>query len=158
MTTVSGIGIGIGIGVVIGFGFAFVFLAGMNQDTPVLENIPSLVYDEPRLASIQTSYFEENNRLVLELILTDKNAEYTKADGVLIITIKKDGRQVYSDEYEFKKDDFLSWKNSSGVKVTGYRADIIQYFSGGSHDVFVSLATTSGITFIDVHDSFWALS
>ena len=108
MTTASGIGIGIGIGVVIGFAFAFVFLAGMNQDTPVLENIPSLVYDEPRLASIQTSYFEENNRLVLELILTDKNAEYTKADGVLIITIKKDGRQVYSDEYEFKKDDFLS--------------------------------------------------
>ena len=152
--TASGIGIGIGIGFVVAVGVFFV----MNQGTPALENIPDLVYNDPKLASIQTAYFDESNRLVVALILTDKNAEYTTADGALTISVQKDGRQVYSEEYEFKKGDFLSWRNNlTGEKTTGYRVDIKQYFPSGSHDVFVNMVTTSGTTWEDLHDSFYSL-
>ena len=142
------LGIGIGIGIVIGIAltFSFVAFAGMNQGT-TLDVIPALVYDEPKLASLQASYFDDTDRLVVALILTDKNAEYATADGSLSLSVQKDGRTVYSNEYDFTKNDFLSWKNPlTGEKVTGYRVEVNQYFSSGNHDVFVNMVTTSGTT------------
>ena len=153
------LGIGIGIGIVIGIAltFSFVAFAGMNQGT-TLDVIPALVHDEPKLASLQASYFDDTDRLVVALILTDKNAEYATADGTLSLFVQKDGREIYSTKREFEKDDFLSWKNPlTGEKVTGYRVDVNQFFSSGSHDVFVNMVTTSGTTWEGLHATFYSL-
>ena len=114
-------------------------------------------YDDARLALLQSSYFYDNNRLVVNIILTDSNGDYTKANGNAEITVLKDGHMVYSNEYNFVKDDFVTWRNAiSGEKITAYRIDIKQYFSSGSHDVFVDLNTRSG-HWEDLHDSFYSL-
>ena len=157
MEASGGIGIGIGIGFVIGFVVALAFV-GTNQGTTIVENIPDLVYNEPKLAYLESYYDDNTDRLTITLSLTDKNAEYTTADGGLAISVQKDGRQVYSTTQEFVKDDFYSWKNNFGEKITGYRVSINQFFSSGSHDVFVTLVTSDGATFENMHDSFYSLN
>jgi len=159
----GGIGIGIGVGFVIGFVVALAFV-GTNQgisiveDIPVLENIPELVYNEPKLAYMESYYVDDTDRLTITISLTDKNAEYTTADGNLDIKVKKDERQVYTTTKEFVKDDFISWKNNFGEKVTGTRISINQYFPSGSHDVFIDMTLSDGLTWYDMHDSFYSLN
>ena len=152
MGTASGIGIGIGVGIVIGIAVTMLFVA-INQgtitieDIPVLEDIPALDFDDARLARLQADYNEETDRLQVVVILTDSNGEYTKANGNGNLYVKKDTSLVHSDNFSFKKDDFVTWKNSfTGEKVTGYMFSIKKYFPQGSHDVFVDL---------NIGDKYW---
>jgi len=155
----GGIGIGIGVGFVIGFVVALAFV-GTNQGTTVLGNIPALVHNEPKLGYITASYFDDSDRLAVALVLTDKNAEYTTTDGHLELIVKNQhGGIVHSSEYDFTKDDFYSWKNAlTGEKITGYRIDINKYLSSGSHDVYVTMETSDGTTWKDLHDSVYSLN
>jgi len=161
----GGIGIGIGVGFVIGFVVALAFV-GTNQgttileDIPIIENIPDLVYNEPKLVRMESYYDDDNDRLTITLSLTDKNAEYTTTDGHLELIVKNQhGGIVHSSEYDFTKDDFYSWKNAlTGEKITGYRIDINKYLSSGSHDVYVTMETSDGTTWKDLHDSIYSLN
>ena len=159
MEASGGIGIGIGIGFVIGFVVALVFV-GTDSVTSIVEDIPSLVHNEPKLGHITASYFDDSDRLAVALILTDKNAEYTTTDGHLELIVRNQhGGIVHSSEYDFTKDDFYSWKNAlTGEKVTGYRVDINKYLSSGSHDVYVTMVTSDGSTWTDMHDSVYSLN
>jgi len=112
--------------------------------------------DDARLAQIESWYDYNTDRLTVTILLTDSNGDYTKANGDAEITIQKDGRMVYSDKYYFVKDDFVSWKDNFGGKITGYTIGIRQFFSSGSHDVFVDLNTKS-LHWDDLHDSFYSL-
>jgi len=66
--------------------------------------------DDAYLASLEASYFEDSDRLVVALILTNKDAEYTKANGHLELKVLKGVVRVYSNEYDFTKDDFFHGK------------------------------------------------
>ena len=146
MGTASGIGIGIGVGIVIGIVVTMSFVA-INQGTITIEDIPVLDFDDARLARLQADYNEETDRLQVVVILTDSNGEYTKANGNGNLYVKKDISLVHSDNFSFKKDDFVTWKNSfTGEKVTGYMFSIKKYFPQGSHDVFVDL---------NIGDKYW---
>jgi len=59
------------------------------------------------------------------------------------LSVLKDGRQVYSNEYDFTKDDFITWHSIFGLKFTGYRIDINEYFSSGEHDVYADMVLKS---------------
>ncbi len=113
-------------------------------------------YDDARLADINASYDYESDRLTVIIYLTDSNGDYTKANGDAEITIEKDLLTVYSDKYNFVKDDFVTWKDNFGGKFTAYRIDIRQFFSSGSHDVFVDL-NTKELHWEDLHASFYSL-
>jgi len=141
------------IGIGIGAGIAGVFVVFVIGFLGFLES----EYDDARLAELRASYFDRNNMLVVAILLTDKDAEYTKASGNLDLYIKKDSILVYTANYDFVKDDFLSWKDNSGVKHTGYRIQIDKFFPSGSHDVFVNLETNSGSYWKDLHTSFYSL-
>ena len=155
MGTSAGIGIGIVIGVVATL--AFVFVVDMTQGIPGIENIPVLDFDkDPQLAYLQATYQYANDELKLVLLLTDSNAEYTRADGTLEITVQKDGSKVYSTQREITKDSFVTWKDASGEKVTGALVDINQYFRSGSHDVFVNFNSDAGY-WEDIHTTFYSL-
>ena len=155
----KGIGIGIGIGVVMGILIGIIVSGGLStsiQSNPIADIIQA---DDARLAHIEASYSYENDRLAVALIFTNKDAEYTKADGHLKIrVVNDDGFQVYSNEYDVTRDDFLSWKTISGEKITGYRMDINKYFSSYGHDVYVTFTKKDGSTWNDLHDSFWSLN
>ncbi len=112
--------------------------------------------DDARLADINASYDYESDRLTVIIYLTDSNGDYTKANGDAEITIEKDLLTVYSDKYNFVKDDFVTWKDNFGGKFTAYRIDIRQFFPTGSHDVFVDLNTKKSY-WEDLHDSFYSL-
>ncbi len=113
-------------------------------------------YDDARLASVEAWYEYERNRLTVAIYLTDSNGDYTKANGDAEITIEKDLLTVYSDKYNFVKDDFVTWKDNFGNKKTAYVIDIRQFFSSGSHDVFVDL-NTKELQWEDLHASFYSL-
>ena len=135
MGTSSGIGIGIGIGVVIGFGFAFAFLAGMNQDTPILENIPTLVDAEPKFARLEASYDYFDDKTTVVLILTDNDGKFVKANGAVKLTLCNEVSSTdrlidcFSNDFTFEKDDFYTWQDNSGRKFTGHRFVIYQELS-----------------------------
>jgi len=156
----KGIGIGIGIGVVIGIligviASPLVGISTSNLSNPIADIIPT---DDAHLANLEAYYDEVNDRLIVALILTNKNADYTKANGHLEIRVLNDnGFPVYNNEYDFTKDDFFSWKTNSGEKITGYRIDINKYFTSGSHDVYVDFTTKSG-TWKDLYASFYSLN
>jgi len=154
--TASGIGIGIGIGIVIGIAVTMSFVA-INQGTITIEDIPVLDFDkDPQLAYLQATYQYANDELKLVLLLTDSNAEYTRADGTLEITVQKDGSRVYSTQHEITKDSFVTWKDASGEKVTGAMVVINQYFRSGSHDVFVNFNSDAGY-WEEIHTTFYSL-
>jgi len=76
MGTTGGIGIGIAIGIALTLSFVVFF--GVNQGSPVLENIPTIVYNEPKLASLQSSYDDDTGRLTVALILTETRLQACK--------------------------------------------------------------------------------
>jgi len=140
MTTASGIGIGIGIGEVIGFGFAFVFLAGMNQDIPIIENIPALVYDEPKFARLEAYYDYYDDKTTVVLILTDNDGKFVKANGDVRLTLCNEVSgtdrliDCFSNDFTFEKDDFYTIDNS-GRKRTATQFVIYQELSN-TQEVF----------------------
>jgi len=162
--TSSGIGIGIGIGVVIGFGFAFAFLAGMNQDTPILENIPTLQVDEePRFAQLEAYYDEFDNITTVILRLTDKNGKFVKANGDAKITLCNEVAftdrltDCFSNDFEFTKDDFYSRQDNSGNKFTARQFAIYQELSGGWWwQASMDITLENGLTWYDVDSRFWS--
>ena len=95
----------------------------------------SQTFDDARLADLRATYFDDVDKLVVAVVLTNADGEFTKANGHLELTIQKDGRTVYSNEYDFTKDDFLTWDNLFGGQTRGVPFGIDQRFSGGDHDV-----------------------
>ncbi len=153
MGTSKGIGIGVGITVGVIVVAFLIFEMGFTFVDVVEE------FEDARLARLQANYNEETDKLQVVVILTDSNGDYTKASGDATITVKTTGDvryTAYSNTYYFEKDDFVTWKDNSGNKVTGYMIDIRENFSGGSHDVFVDLNTKSG-HWENLHDSFYSL-
>ena len=137
-----GIGVGIGIGVI-----AFFFLAVIGQ-----------YYDDARMARLDSWYYYDEDRLTIAVILTNQNADYTTANGHLELIIKKGTSTVYSNGYDFTKNDFLSWQPLfGGGKITGYPINIREYFSSGDYDVYVDMETKGGHYWEDLHDSFFSL-
>jgi len=121
-------------------------------------------YDDARLADINASYDDDTDRLTVTIFLTDSNGDYTKVNGNAELTIlNKGGREVYSNKYNFVKNDFVSWQSIlGGGKVTGYIIDIRQVFpSGGAlsgmseYNVYVDLNTKTS-HWEDLHDKFWS--
>jgi len=156
----KGLGIGIGIGIVMGIGIGVIGLPLVdnimsNQSNPIADILET---DDAQLARLETRYNDATDRLTTTLILTNKNGDYTKANGNLELTVKKDGRTVHSEEFEFTKDDFVSWRNNNGDKVTGYQFSVNKYFSSYGHDVFVDLETKSGSIWKDLHTTFFSLN
>lgn len=155
MDTSAGIGIGIAIGVALTLSFVFVF--DMTKGTPGLGSIPALDFDNaPRLAYLEATYQYANDELRIVLLLTDSDAEYTRAGGTLEITVQKDGSRDFSTQRDITKDSFVTWKEASGEKVTGALIDINQFFAGGSHDVFVNFDSDAGY-WEDLHTTFYSL-
>jgi len=113
--------------------------------------------DDAHLARIEAYYDADTDRLIVALILTNKDGDYTKANGHLELTVKNDRIQVYSTEHTFMKDAFFTWNTNFGGKVTGYRIDINKNFYSGSYDVYVDLETGSGGYWQDLHASFYSL-
>ena len=120
--------------------------------------------DDARLASIIASYDADVDRLRVVLYLTDSAGAYTKVNGNLELSILQEGgREVYSNKYNFVKNDFVSWQSlMGGGKITGYIIDIRQFFpSGGAvtgmmeYNVYVDLNTKSG-HWEDIYDQFWS--
>ena len=142
MGTGGGIGIGIGIGVVIGIVLAVLF--GIGQGTTVLENIPIFEKDDARLAQLTATYFDDQDRLTIALILTNSDGEFTKANGNIMISIVRNVAVVYSNEYDFTKDDFLTWDNLFLGKQRGVWFTIYERFPSGNYDVVATLETKSG--------------
>jgi len=136
-------GIGIGVGITVGvFVVAFLIFGMGSSSVNVIEEIADIVVesDDARLARLQADYNEETDKLQVVVILTDSNGEYTKANGNGNLYVKKDTSLVHTDNFSFKKDDFVTWKNTfTGEKTTGYMFSIKKYFPQGSHDVFVDL-------------------
>jgi len=99
----------IGIGVAVAVGLIFVIYISYDA-----------TYDDARLASIIASYDEDVNRLRVVIYLTDSNGDYTKASGDADVTILQEGgHEVYSNKYNFVKNDFVSWKSVlGGVRIT----------------------------------------
>ena len=148
MSTAKTVGISAGIPIVV-----FLILVVFYYETE---------YDDARLASINASYDKDTDRLTVSIFLTDSNAEYTKANGNAELTILQDGRTVYSDKYNFVKNDFVSWINMFGGKNTAYVIVVNKFFpSGGSgimeYEVHVDLNTKTG-QWEDLHDKFWSVN
>ena len=154
----TGAVIGIVIGVVITILIGVIVSGGIstsNQSNPIADIIET---DDVHLASIEAFYHESSDRLVVALILTNKDAEYTKANGNLKLRVTHENEvRVYSNEYDFTKDDFFSWKTNSGEKITGYRIDIDKHFLTGSHDVYADFTTKSDKTWNHLHASFYSI-
>jgi len=140
----------VGVGI-LGFFILFIGLNMFDQGILLGE------VDDVRLASLQSNYYYEDDRLVVNVILTNKDGEHTKANGHVELSVLKDGELVYSNEYDFTKDDFLSWQTIFGGEFTGYRIDIKEYFSSGEHDVYVDMVLKSDRYWEDLHDTFYSL-
>ena len=146
----------LGKGKSIGIGIGVIFLAFVAYNM-FSQGILLPQVDDAHLASLEASYFEDSDRLVVALILTNKDAEYTKANGHLELKVLKGAVRVYSNEYDFTKDDFFSWKTNFGEKITGYRIDINEKFFSGEHDVYVDMVLKSGSSWEGLHASFYSL-
>ena len=159
----KGIGIGIGIGVVMGVLIGIIFSGGISMSTqsnPIADIIPEITQTtDAYLASIEAYYDADTDKLTVALILTNKNAEYTKADGHLEIRVYNDNRlKVYSNEYDVTRDDFFSWKDNSGEKITGYRVQETKTFGSYNHNVYVDFTLKDGTNWTDIHTTFWSLN
>jgi len=108
------IGIGIGIGAV---AVIALIIVAYNSQT----------YDDARLANLIATYYEDVDRLSVAVILHNADGEFTKANGHLELTIEKNGHQVYSNEYDFTKNDFLTWENIFLGKQRGVLIEIMMY-------------------------------
>jgi len=157
----GGIGIGIGIGFVAGVVVMLAFSAttqNVLEGNPILENIPTLDFDKKaELLYLDADYIEETSRLKITVRLTDEDAEYTKDTGVLDIVVKKDGRTVFTDQYKVTDDDFYTWKDNNGNKVTGALVNFYHYFGPYSHDVIVDFVSEDS-NFIGATTNFFSLN
>ena len=140
----SGKKIGIGVGVSVGV--IFLIIVAFLYDAQ----------DDARLAKLQATYFDDQDRLAVAVILTNADGEFTKANGYLELTILKDGLVVYSNEYDFTKNDFLTWDNLFTGKTRGVLFSINERFQNGDHDVTANLKTNSGY-WEGLHASFYSL-
>ena len=140
----SGKKIGIGVGVSVGV--IFLIIVAFLYDA----------LDDARLAKLQATYFDDQDRLAVAVILTNADGEFTKANGHLELTILKDGLVVYSNEYDFTKNDFLTWDNLFTGKTRGVLFSINERFPNGDHDVTANLKTNSGY-WEGLHASFYSL-
>jgi hypothetical protein len=113
--------------------------------------------DDARLANLIATYFAEQDRLGVAVILHNADGEFTKANGHLELSIQKNGRVVYSNKYDFTKNDFLTWDNLFLGKQKGVLIDINERFSSGDYDVYANLKTNSGKYWEGLHASFYSL-
>jgi len=126
-----GKGIGIGIGAVAVIALIIVVY---NSQT----------YDDARLANLLATYFDDEDRLVVAAILHNADGEFTKANGHMELTIvNENGREIYSNGYDFTKDDFLTWDNLFVGQQKGVPILINEMFPSGDYDVYVNLKTKS---------------
>jgi len=144
--------VGYGIGLVFALAMATIF--GMTFMDTV---IPS----DARLAELRATYFDDTDRLAVAIILTNSDGEFTEANGHLELTIKNNGRTVYSNEYGFKKDDFLTWNNLFGGQTRGVVFTINERFpgksfSGEEYDVYADLKLKPGRSWEGLHASFYS--
>jgi len=161
----KGIGIGIGIGIVMGILIGIIAspLVGIsmsNQSNPIADIIQ---IDDPKFARLQADYDETDNRLSVYLYFTDSDGRDVKADGKATITVteldwdsEKTGRP-YSYEFEFEKDGFQTWRDSSGVRHIAHVFKINQEFAGGiMWDASIDIETKSGLFWDDVDTTFYS--
>lgn len=116
-----------------------------------------LVYDDARLADLRATYFDEDNRLAVAVVLTNADGQFTKANGHLELAIKKGTSTVYSNEYDFTKNDFLTWNNLFGGQTMGFWIDIRERFPRGDYDVYANMETNSGRYWEGLHTTFYSL-
>ena len=111
-------------------------------------------YDDARLAEIIATYIDESG-LAVAVILHNADGEFTKANGHLELTIyTENGLLAYSNEYDFTKDDFITWDNPLLGKQRGVPIIINEIFPYGDYDVYVNLKTDSGSSWDSLHASF----
>jgi len=139
-TKIIGIGAGVGIGAIIAL---FVVYSTMESD-------------DARLAEIIATYFDDTDRLAVALMLHDADGEFTKANGHIELTIKSGASTVYSNEYDFTKNDFVTWDNPFLGKQRGVPIVINEMFPSGDYDVYVNLETKSSY-WESLHASFYSL-
>ena len=102
------------------------------------------VYDDARLADLRATYFDETDRLAVAVVLTNSDGHFTEANGHLDLTITNErGGTVYSNGYDFTKNDFLTWDNLFGGQSRGVVFTINERFPQGDYDVFANLQTKS---------------
>jgi hypothetical protein len=101
------------------------------------------VHDDARLADLRATYFDDTDRLVVAVVLTNSDGEFTKANGHVKLTINRGTITVYSNEYDFTKNDFLTWDNLFLGKQRGVVFTIDKRFSSGDYDVYANLQTKS---------------
>ena len=101
------------------------------------------VYDDARLADLRATYFDDTDRLAVAVVLTNSDGQFTEANGHVKLTILKSGGKVYSNEYDFTKNDFLTWNNLFGGQTRGVMFTINERFSSGEYDVYANMQTKS---------------
>ena len=69
-----------------------------------------------------------------------------------------DGLRKLYKTYDVTRDDFYSWKDNSGEKITGYRVQETKYFESYGHDVYVDFTLEDGTNWTDLHASFFSLN
>ena len=112
-------------------------------------------YDDARLAEIIATYFEDQDKLAVAVILHNADGEFTKANGHLELAIYTErGKLVYSNGYDFVKYDFVTWDNLFLGKQRGVPIIINERFLRGDYDVYVNLETNSGSYWEGLHASF----
>jgi len=112
--------------------------------------------DDARLADLRATYFDDVDRLAVAVVLTNADGEFTKANGHLELTIKRGASTVYSNEYDFTKNDFLTWDNLFTGKTKGVMFDIRERFPRGDYDVYANMETKSGY-WEGLHATFYSL-
>ena len=138
--------VGYGIGLV--FTLAMVTILGMAFLDDV---IPS----DARLAELRATYFDATDRLAVAVILTNSDGEFTEANGHLELVIYRGNHEVYSNEYGFKKDDFLTWNNLFGGQSRGVVFTINERFSSGEYDVYADMQLKPGRYWEGLHANFY---
>jgi len=116
-----------------------------------------LFYDDARLADLRATYFDDEDRLAVAVVLTNADGEFTKANGHLELTIKRGASTVYSNEYDFTKNDFLTWEGLFSGKTTGLLIDVRERFQRGDYDVYTNMETKSGRYWEGLHATFYSL-
>ena len=160
MGTTAGIGIGIAIGIALTL--SIVVFAGINLGT-TLENIPALVYAEPRLAYLQASYDEFDDKTTVSLSFTDNDANYVKADGDVKITLCQeiaftdDLTRCFTNSFSFDKGGFVTWQDNTGRKITSHQFTINGELSGGWWwQASAEITLEDGTYWADVDTRFWS--
>jgi len=100
-------------------------------------------------------YFDDTDRLAVAIVLTNSDGEFTEANGHLDLVIYKVNREVYSNEYDFKKNDFLTWNNLFGGQTRGAIFTINERFPQGDYDVYANMQLKPGGYWEGLHANFY---